>query len=303
MKIIISGVNGFVGKHLSKELIAAGHVVYGVGHETNSLQSEVDNYYSGDITDLKFVNSLPWENIDGVIHLAGKAAVGPSFDNPVEYSRINQEGVIAIGESIKNHNAETKCIFVSTGSVYDSIQSMPLNEKSKIKITSPYVASKINGETIANYYTNLGQRWIIVRPFNHIGPGQSEGFIIPDIVRRLTIEKSNTLKVGNLETSRDYTDVRDIVKAYKLLIESEFNGPEIYNISSCNTHKGSEILKMIAEELSIDLSCIDVVKDKRLIRANEIMSIKGNNKKIFNKTGWVPKINIKTSIQDYIKGL
>lgn len=183
-KIMVTGVNGFVGFHLSKTLVEAGHEVIGIGlvnEISDSLRANLVNYSYCDLTNPQDIDQLLIDDVDGIINLAGLAAVGKSFDEPEEYMRVNTLVLSAICDEIikRGLQSQIRVLAISSGAVYDNHQPMPLTETSKTDSTSsPYAASKLAMEQLAQDYNQNGLECIVARPFNHIGPGQGEGFFV-----------------------------------------------------------------------------------------------------------------------------
>lgn len=299
--VVISGVNGFVGQHLSRELINQDVSVIGVGHEPEpdrTISGLLEGYYSSDLTkewpDIK-------EPVRAVIHLAGLAAVGPSFEEPQRYINGNSSMVTNLCEHYVDKNDGTpRIVIVSSGAIYDSNQPMPINEDGRIGFSSPYVISKVVTEHQAEYYRKRGLDCIVARPFNHIGPGQRPGFILPDMYERLAgLDESETvMSVGNLETRRDYTDVRDIVKAYGRLALTESLKYDTYNICSGESISGLEILQELKHAMGKE--AVTFVIDEKLFRPTDAEEIVGSSSRLKNELGWYPTYNIKQTIADFV---
>jgi GDP-4-dehydro-6-deoxy-D-mannose reductase len=299
-KILITGVSGFVGQHLEREL-------KDLGFETVSLSNAVDlakNYIACDLTDQASVNKLDLSDFSAVIHLAGLAAVGPSFDQPLRYINDNSSMVINICEKLLLDKLSPRLVIVSSGAVYDTAQSMPLNETSKTTTNSPYAISKLTVEMLCDYYTKRGLDIIVARPFNHIGPGQGLGFILPDLTKNVleALAKNTTLQLFPGNTSRDYTDVRDVVKAYRLLATQENVEHGIYNICSSNSVTRDELLAEILKQIDPEQAITTAVlpANNRPIDAELIV---GDNTKISHATGWKPTIPLHQTVADYINSL
>ncbi|PKL31195.1 hypothetical protein CVV43_03515 [Candidatus Saccharibacteria bacterium HGW-Saccharibacteria-1] len=298
-RVVVSGVNGFVGYHLVKELYRLGLSIIGVGTQdsvNNNIIDFVEEYIQADL-----VQEWPsTKNIKAVIHLAGLAAVGPSFDNPQLYINANSAMVTNLCEYYAKQSKKPRILIVSSGAIYDQKQNLPINEDGLIKFNSPYVVSKVLVENQAEYYRNRGLDCIIARPFNHIGPGQNEGFILPDFYNRLSSLKpgESTIVTGNVETSRDYTDVRDIVKAYAKIISASKLENNLYNICSGNSISGLEILNKIKK--TMNLSSVSYTIDTALVRPTDTKIIVGNSTRLKKELGWEPQIDIDQTIIDFV---
>jgi GDP-4-dehydro-6-deoxy-D-mannose reductase len=221
-KVIVTGVGGFVGHHLTESLVGAGYGVIGVSREAapdEELQTQLSQYIQCDLSDYASVKKLPLTHAKAVINLAGLAAVGPSFDNPDLYMNVNTAVLDTICRaSIEQKASSLRIVAISSGAVYSSRQPLPLKEGSALDPdSSPYAKSKIAMESLALQYRHQGVDCVVARPFNHIGPGQTEGFLLPDLYKKIKSAQVNggELLVGNLTTKRDYTDVRDVARVYR----------------------------------------------------------------------------------------
>ena len=300
--IVVAGINGFVGQHLAKELKKQGYEVIGVGREPKpayEIKSIIQEYYQCNLLVESDLAKLPLRKSLAVINLAGLAQVGSSFDQEQLYMNVNVKVQTILAKYIKENNiSSVRILAVSTGAVYDSTQPMPLSEDSKV-ITegSPYAMSKIAMENALQKYISSGMDIVIARPFNHTGPGQRKGFLIPDIADQVI--NSETLLVGNLKTERDYTDVRDVVKAYVMLATKPELSHRLYNICSGKSISGIKILGSIKKGLN-KLN-VNTVVDSKKIRPKDPLVIIGDNLRLCTDTGWNPKIEIKKTISDYIE--
>jgi GDP-4-dehydro-6-deoxy-D-mannose reductase len=182
--------------------------------------------------------------------------------------------------------------------LYDPAASLPLTEDSRVKCASPYSVSKLLQEQLAGYYGVRGFEYVVARPFNHIGPGQNEGFLVPDLAKQVAeAEKSGaeTFGVGNLSAKRDFTDVRDIVLAYVALLERGKNG-EVYNICSGRSVSGEEILnELLKHSKSADLR---PVVDEAKVRPVDAPEIYGDYGKLKADTGWEPRIPLEQTLRE-----
>lgn len=298
-RIVITGVNGFVGKHLVRELKDYNFEVIGVDRSEVADDSIVDmlsDYVVGDLA----VSWPKFEGVTAVIHLAGLAAVGLSFDNPQDYININSAIFTNMAEHFLASGEKPRLVVVSSGAIYDPNQTMPLTEASDIGYTSPYTVSKVLVENQCEYYRSRGLDCIVARPFNHIGPGQRPGFLLPDLYEQiLAVKNSNKpLKVGNLKTKRDYTDVRDVVRAYRQLATTESLANYVYNICSEESVSGEKILQLVQELTGTADLVVEI--DKSKIRPTDPLDFVGSNTRLKADTGWKPKIKLKKTISDFI---
>lgn len=298
-RVIVTGANGFVGNHLQHELDASGIETIGVGY---SGSNNTDKLVLLDLTNPEDCAKLDFSSVSGVIHLAGLAAVGDSFTSPMKYIQTNMGIEINLFEAALKQNVKPRFLVISSGSLYDAAAKLPLKETSETIPSSPYAISKLGQEQIAQYYSRLGFECIIARPFNHIGPGQGPGFIVPDLATQIKEAKENNsreIKVGNLDTKRDYTDVRDISKAYRLLLEKGRPG-EIYNVCSGKAISGHDILKGLAKAAGIE---VDPIVDPQKNRPVDNPIIYGDYAKLKRDTGWQPEIGLEQTLADVMSSM
>lgn len=307
---MVTGVAGFVGQHLAHELQQSGHEVVGVGTsplKDTQLKNKLGSYYACDLTKAEDVAKLPLNQMDGVINLAGLANVGESYNQADLYQKVNVGIVDTLAKQILELGLNNiRLIIVSTGTVYDPLQKAPFDENAQLangQNVNPYIQSKLAIEKCALEYRSSGLDCIIARPFNHIGPGQKPGFLVPDLARQLeqTHASGQTeISVGDLSKERDFTDVRDVVKAYRLLVTApkhQLSQP-IYNICSGQPHNGRELLNLLME--SMGLGSIKVTVDPSRLRPNDPQSIYGNAQLITKDTGWKPEISLAQTINDFV---
>lgn len=296
-RVIVTGANGFVGNHLVHELSENGYEVVGVGGPvaTSGTPNGMVDYIECDLTDSAAVAKIDFTGVSGVIHLAGLAAVGPSFDDPLGYIHGNIGMQVNLFETALQQDQHPKFIVISSGALYDPKASLPLTEESHVLPSSPYAVSKIGQEQMALYYGMRGFEVVIARPFNHIGPGQNLGFIVPDLTKQVVdIERgvAKEMMVGNLDAKRDYTDVRDIARAYRLLLESGKPG-ETYNICSGSSRSGQEMLDKIVTAAG---GKPKVTQDPARMRPSDAPDIYGSHEKLSADTGWQPEFILKDTI-------
>lgn len=300
-KILVTGANGFVGNHLVKELADSGYEIVGVGGDQGSKEpnANISEYLTLDLTDYEETKKIDFSKVTSVIHLAGLAAVGASFDNPMLYINTNIGIETNLFEAAIAQKVFPRFLIISSATLYDPKAPLPLNESSVVVPNSPYSVSKLGQEQMGQYYAQRGFEVITARPFNHIGPGQNPGFIVPDLVQQVvSFEKGlvKEVRVGNLDAQRDYTDVRDIVRAYRLLLEKGRSG-EIYNVCSGNPLSGHDILEQILRTAGCEPP---VVQDPARMRPSDTPVIYGSHDKLTSDTNWQPSININTTLNDVI---
>jgi len=295
--VVVTGVNGFVGKHLARELQSQGVRVVGIGTDETvhpEISDIVDTYHQVDLT--QSWPDLP--QVKAIIHLAGLAVVGPSYENPQLYINANSAMVTNLCEYYLKQTSKPRIIILSSGTVYDASQPMPIPEAGELNYASPYAVSKVLNENQAKYYRNRGLDCIIARPFNHIGPGQIQGFILPDFYERIHNTTESTITVGNINTRRDYTDVRDIVRAHTLLALAPKLQYDTYNVCSGRSLAGSDILAKL--KIAMNRPEIKFEIDSALVRPTDIQEIVGDSSRLRNELKWEPKFTIDQTIADFI---
>jgi len=306
---IITGINGFVGQHLAREMHQAGCEVWGIGRDATpspEIAELVTHYYQCDLTDANAVAKLPWQDVNSVINLAGLANVAASFGQADLYKKVNVDVLKNLGAALLAKKlTAVRVLAVSTGAVYDPTQQPPFNEQSatvKQTETSPYVASKLIMEQVARDQQTKGLDVVIVRPLNHVGPGQLPGFLVPDLAEQITAaitQKQGSIKVGNLASQRDYTDVRDVAHAYQLLATAKPGSLKsgIYNVCSGQPLSGQRILDLLLERFKAKGLSVEV--DQSRIRPDDPPVLYGDCTALKTDTGWHPTIAIDQTIADF----
>ncbi|MCZ8512551.1 GDP-mannose 4,6-dehydratase [Paenibacillus filicis] len=305
MKALITGINGFVGRYLAEHLITLGFEVSGTTRSSSTMiNSHKVNIINNDLSSIKAITELL--NItkpDHIYHLAGQSNVRYSWDNIEETFQTNTIKTINLLEAIKLSTIckNTKILTVGSSEEYGPTTTLPVDEETILQPSNPYGLSKSSLFMIGKlYYHSFGLQIIHARPFNHIGPFQSLGFVTADFAKQVVdIEKgiqSPLIKVGNLNSQRDFTDVRDIVIAYyDLLADGEFG--QVYNICSSKPVLIRDILKYLISQCTRN---IEVQIDETKFRPVDIPIYIGSNEKIRKKVGWSPKISIEESLDDIL---
>ncbi len=303
-KAYITGISGFAGSFLAELLLQKGYQVGGtyisenvknLDHIKHDLQLDRVNLLELSEIEKSVQNFSP----DVVFHLAALTSPAESFKEPSKVFTNNIAAQINLFEAIRKSNVSPRVLITSSAEVYGLIseRDLPISEKTELRPGSPYAVSKIAQDYLGlQYYLSYGMDIIRIRPFNHIGPRQTEQFVVASFAKQIAeIEKkgTGTIKVGNLEAKRDFTDVRDMVKAYEVLANVGVGG-EVYNIGSGKSHKIAEILDML---LSSSSKKIDIEIDPSKLRPSDTPDIRSNNHKI-ESLGWKPEIELLKTLKD-----
>lgn len=301
-KALVTGINGFAGTHLRNHLVNSGYEVFGTvkpGSETPTN----DHFFECDIQDFEGIKNII-ERIepDHIYHLAALTSPAESFKNPANTVTTNIGGQLNILEAVKKLQlVNSRVLVVSSAEVYGKADEsdLPIDEATPLRPLSPYAVSKIAQDFLGYQYSHSQNvQAIIVRPFNNIGPNQGPIFVVPSFARQIAeIEKGKkepVIKVGNLESKRDFTDVRDVVRAYELLMQKGVSG-DVYNIGSGESHKIQEVLDIL---LSLTDVKIIVEKDPELMRPGDIPELLCDYSKLHEVTGWRPEIKLEQTLKD-----
>lgn len=302
---LITGIAGFAGSYLAEELLACGYSVTGT-----ILKNEPLDNISGirkriklvtlDITDSRAcLRMITANRCDYLFHLAAMASVGRSFGTEGITFRVNIEGTLNLLEACRVAANPTKFILISSADAYGVFQpsSRTLTETQPLAPVSPYGISKAAAEQLARYYHRVyGTPLVISRSFNHTGPRQTENFVVPSFSRQIAMIEagiqSPVLKVGDLSARRDLSDVRDIVRGYRLLAESGRIG-EVYQLCS---GKAVSIEKMLHLLLSLSERKIAIETDKNRLRKADIPILKGSNRKSAQEFGFAVTIPLRETL-------
>ena len=299
-KILITGADGFIGSHLAEKLAKKKNFKVFALVQYNSFGSNgwlenIDlkirrkiNIVSGDIRDKKFVNTLT-RNKDIICHLAALISIPYSYYSPYAYVDTNINGTLNLLESSLENNVK-KFIHTSTSEVYGSAQFTPIDEKHPINAQSPYAATKVAADQLVNSYRDtFGLNTITLRPFNTFGPRQSERAIIPSIINQAIINDKN-IKLGNIDTKRDFTFINDTINAFERAIKT---GKKIDNVINVGTNYSITIKSLAKIIFKILGKNLKILKENRRVRPikGEVDHLKASNLLAKKKLLWKPNFN------------
>jgi GDP-4-dehydro-6-deoxy-D-mannose reductase len=311
-KAFITGIEGFVGTYLASDLINKEYQVTGINLAELPANFPKIPVYQCDITDKKRLKEILAEvRPAAVFHLAAVSSVDTCEHYPETAFEINTQGTFNLFEALYELEINPKIILISSCEVYETKNQnrirlrrtkKKLNEKSIVRASSVYALTKICAEEVADFFANRhGLRITILRPFTHTGPGQSEKFVFPSVTKQIVeIEQGKrapVIELGNIDVFRDYTDVRDMVKAYELAFLHCAPG-EIYNVTSERTYSiraGVETLIKLAQKP------IEIKIDPEKVRQWGNQFLAGDSRKFRKATKWKPVIDFKTTLADLLE--
>jgi len=300
MRVLITGASGFAGGHLAAACVAAGDDVIGF---SRTGEVSAGRGRSVDLRDRDATRAAVREASPEVIyHLAALSSVGRSWQDPAQTMTENTVTAVNVLEAIRHDAPSARVLWVSSCEVYAADQPLPIAESGELGPSTPYAVSKVSGDLLAGVYADAHDLEIVrVRPFNHAGPGQLPIFVLSSLARqaaeaRRTGAEEIRIVTGNPNTRRDFTDVRDVVRAYRLL--AEHGGPGVYNVASGNSVSATEQISLLAELIAP--ARIDHVVDPALVRAHEVMDRRGSHERLTADSGWIPEIPLRQTIADTV---
>jgi GDP-4-dehydro-6-deoxy-D-mannose reductase len=306
VRILITGISGFVGRHLVQHLLDASPDAE--IHGTTQKQTPQDTfsaiYHTLDLRDAQAVRDLLAEvQPEQIYHLAAQAFVPRSFEDPWDTLENNIRSQLNIIIACIAQGIKPRILVVGSAEAYGMVkpEDIPIHEEIPLRPSSPYSVSKVTQDMMGlQYHTSHQMPIIRVRPFNHTGPGQDERFVVPAFAMQIArIEiglQAPVVKVGDLSAERDFTDVRDVVRAYRLVVEQGTSG-EVYNISSGASHSIQSVLDQLCSESTIP---IKVETDPARMRPNAIPVLRGDSTKLREAVGWQPAISFNQMLKDVL---
>ena len=309
MKALITGAGGFVGGHLLHYLAASPDTIlhgtlYSDTEKRPALLALCPNLWTLDLCNAEAVESLlATIRPDSIFHLAGQSYVPRSFEDPWETLENNIRGTLNILEAIRKLNLSTRILVVGSADIYGVVQpeNLPINEDAPFFPSSPYSVSKVAQDMLALQYTLAHEVFTVrVRPFNHIGPGQNIRFSVPNWASQIAEaeqgQREGIVYVGDLSAQRDFTDVRDVVRAYAMSLATGDSGAA-YNVCSGQAHSMQSILEMLIAASTVPIK-IQVAEDR--LRPVQIPVLRGDCSRLYHRTGWTPQIPIQQSLLDIL---
>lgn len=308
MKALITGIAGFAGSHLAEHLISKGHQISGIalpGTYPVNLEHIRDQVelHEGDLLNRNGIKTII-ERVepDRVYHLAALSSVSASWDDPARTFELNLNTGINLLESCAGLKNDLRILLVSSSDIYGGGDgSSTLTEDSPFAPNNPYAESKLALDLASEKIAELTNLHIVrMRPMNHTGPRQALGFVIQDMAKQIAdIEAGNqepVVQTGNLDARRDFTDVRDVVRAYALAIEAGPPG-EVYLVCSGRT---IEIRNALNKLISLSNASIAISFDSRRQRPSESNVLSASHAKLTEATGWQPEISFEKTLRDIL---
>ena len=307
MRVLITGITGFAGSHLADTCVAQGAEVWGLtqtpGPQPNLAHlGDRIKLLTANITDEAGMHAA-LESIkpDRIFHLAAQAHVPTAWSDPAETLTTNIQGQLNIILALQQHVPTARLLAVSSSNVYGMVEEedLPVNETAPFRPADPYAVSKVGQDMLAlQYWQSHGLHIVRVRPFNHIGPRQAPDFVIARFARELAQMEAGIvpplLKVGNMSAKRDFTDVRDVARAYWLALEKGTSGA-VYTIGSGAARSIDEMLQIMLSLTQVDIT---VETDPALFRPGDLPVLQADPSAIQAQTGWRAAIPLEQTLKD-----
>lgn len=308
-KVLITGADGFIGSHLTEQLLKEGHqvkafVLYNSFNSygwLDSLPKDVlknIEIFSGDIRDPNGVR-IAMEGCDTVYHLAALIAIPYSYHSPDSYVDVNIKGTLNVMQAARLLNTK-RILVTSTSEVYGTAQYVPIDEKHPFQGQSPYSATKIGADRIAeSFYRSFQSPVTIVRPFNTFGPRQSARAVIPTIITQLLNGETN-IKLGDTIPTRDLLYVKDTVTAFTSIARTEKTIGEEINIATQQEISIGDLAQLLIDKINPKAK---IISDEQRIRPknSEVFRLLGSNQKILGMTDWKPKYTLNEGLDRTIE--
>lgn len=296
-RALITGAAGFAGRYLRNHLGARGWDIVAIDH------LPAEGVLPCDITDETQVKAFfdTIAPVSHLFHLAALTFVPEAQQHPAKAMRVNLEGTVNIADTLRRHSHEARLVYISSAEVYGPPQRLPIDENHPLHPAIPYAISKAAADQYCAYLAHgLGMDVIRLRPFNHSGPGQADCFVLPAFARQIAeIEaglRPPRIEVGNLDAARDFSHVRDVVRAYE---EAALNGEsgQVYNICAAKAIRIGDALDKL---LALSSCKIEVIVDPARLRPVDIPEIYGSSQKLAAQTGWQPEIPFDTLLEELL---
>jgi len=291
-RVLITGASGFAGRHLARACADAGEDVLDLSRSSG---------LGVDLLDPTAARAAVSDAAPHVVyHLAARAHVGESWREPEGYLRDNVAMTLNLLEAVRDEAPAATVVVAASSELYGPPDRLPVDESAPLRPQNPYAVSKAAADLLAGFFADAhGLRIVRARAFNHGGPGQEPIYAIASFARQVAAgleagEERVRVVTGNPDARRDYTDVRDVVRAYRALAEAE---PGVYNVCSGRPASAAELLGVLGHVAGVE---IDHIVDPGLRRANEVMEVRGSYARLRAATGWEPEIPLERTLADTV---
>ena len=298
-KVLIFGAGGFVGSYLSREFLEHGYAVVGSDKAMRGQLPPEVAFHPADLLNAAEVEALVNAvGPDIVVNLAAISSVGASWGIPQTTIEVNVVGALNILEAARKAEKKPRILFVGSSEEY-VITEQAIDEKTALNASNPYGISKVTQENFAALYReHYGLRVYCVRPFNHTGVGQRDSFVLPSFCKQVAaIEKSGqpgTIQVGNLNIERDFSHVKDIVRAYRMIVEQD-DCRAIYNVGSGTAYNLTELLQYVTK---LSQQPISIEVDPARFRPSDQPRICCDHRRITEELGWTPEYSVYDALRE-----
>lgn len=298
---LVTGASGFAGPYLIRHLLEEGYEVVGTVYGSEKRLSEGCRSVSLDVTDRKAVRRVVAEVAPGeVYHLAGLTR--PASGAVKEFYEVNFGGALNLLDAVREEVPEAGVLLVGSAYAYGRVER-PVAETKPFEPVNHYGVSKASSDLLGSSYALQGLRVINVRPFNHSGPGQSPDFVLPTLVQQFARikagEREPTIQLGNLDSVRDLSDVRDVARAYRLALRRGRTG-EAYNVGSGRGVSVGELFELVSRETGVEA---ELNVEPSRIRATDIPYLVANTSKARRELGWEARIPLERTVRDMLDAI
>jgi GDP-4-dehydro-6-deoxy-D-mannose reductase len=307
MRVLITGAGGFAGRHLASYCAEQGATVVGLGRTPQAeaaLPDVLSDYVEVDLEDAAAAAAaIRAAAPERVFHLAAVASVTSSLTDPGAVLRTNVFSTLNLLEAVTRHAPDASVLVTGSGQEYGAVpvERLPVDEDEPLRPLNPYAVSKASAGLLAGFYADVnGLRVVRTRSFNHTGPGQDEQFVVSSFARQIASAEAAgreevTIVTGNVDVRRDFSDVRDVVRAYWLALES---GPsEVFNVCSENATALVDLLAALSSQTRLK---VRQRTDPDLVRQHDVAEIRGSHRRLTEATGWTPAILLEQTLLDML---
>jgi GDP-4-dehydro-6-deoxy-D-mannose reductase len=305
MRVLVTGVSGFVGLHLAQHLAEHGDQVLGLGLGPSPPATArlLAREWRVDIGDLAAVEPALREAApEAIVHLAAQSSGGEAFGDPVGTYRVNAIGTLAVLEAARRASPRARVLVIGTGDVYGPQPAgSRVDEDTPLRPVSPYALSKAAADAAAEYYASRGLDVMRTRSFGHLGIGQTDRFVVPSLARQIVEAEAGraepVIRVGNLDVTRDLCDVRDVVQAYRRLLERGERGA-VYNVCRGEGTSLSELARSLLARARIPLR-LEVDTDR--LRPADVPYLVGDPSRIERAADWRATIPLERTLDEILE--